>query len=416
VDFAANFAAFVPIGLALHRSSRTRALLLAFALSLTIELCQHWLPRLQDVSDLVSNTLGAGLGHGVARAWMARWEGPLLRPVTRRIALLLGAPVLLVAALLASAGSLANDFSNWQHYPLVLGNTAYGDRPWTGEISSVAIFDRALAAEESSASQADPAEPPLWAEGGPILWLRFDGGSVRGRIDGPSGPTRYAPDLVPADTTSAAGLHLVPSGVVLDGWVADHVVDRLREAGRLTLDVRLRSGLRFQHGPARIVSLGDGGRFRNLMLAQRSSGLVARIRTPASGTGGDRAELWTRAGVVTQETQDLRLTYDGSHAVLRVDGGCEDEIDVSLASAPTMLGSFLGLTIVLSVALAALAAASFARQPWLRFVLAAAGAAAAFGLLSGGGAWSHLAGFAPIAALLAALAFAASLPMLRVLR
>ena len=67
VDFSANLLAFVPIGLALHRSPRLRALLLAFALSLTIEMCQHWLPRLQDVSDLISNTLGAGLGHLLGR-------------------------------------------------------------------------------------------------------------------------------------------------------------------------------------------------------------------------------------------------------------------------------------------------------------------------------------------------------------
>ena len=411
-DFTANFLAFLPIGIALHRWPRSGALLLAFALSLTIEICQHWLPRLQDFSDLVSNTIGAGVGHVLGQAWATRWSGPLLRPVTRQAVLLIASPLLLIAAAVESGSTRANDFSNWQPFPLTIGNSSYGDRPWMGEVADVAIYDRALGAGETVPSDADPGSPALWGEGGPILWLRFDE-EPTGRIDGPGGPVRYSPELLPDDPTSTSGLRLVPSGVTLDGWVSDHVVEQLRASGQLTLDVGLRASVLYQHGPARIVALGDGGRFRDFMLSQLSSGLVARIRTPANGLGGTNSELQTRNGVVTQKPQNIRLTYDGSNAILRVDGRCEDSTYLSLANANSILGPFLGVTIVLSTALAALACASFARATRWRFVLGALGALAAWSLLSSAGAWDHLPEFSPEATWLAALAFLASMPMLR---
>jgi hypothetical protein len=45
------------------------------------------------------------------------------------------------------------NFKNWDpEYPLILGNEATGDRPWLGEISYVAIYNRALHAQEVSKS------------------------------------------------------------------------------------------------------------------------------------------------------------------------------------------------------------------------------------------------------------------------
>jgi hypothetical protein len=415
-DFSANLIAFVPIGLALHRSTRTTAIALAFTLSLTIELSQHWLPRLQDVSDLISNTLGAVIGYESGRAWVARWDGPLFRAVTWRAALWVATPMLLALPVVESFGAPANDFSNWHPYPLVIGNTAYGDRPWMGEVSSLAIFDRPLAPRETAPSGAQPDEPALWAEGGPILWLRFGAEHATGRIDGPAGPVRYLPEVPTADEThSRTGLRLVPSGLRLDDWVSNHVVERLRETGTLTVDLGLQADVLYQHGPARIVSLGDGGRFRNLMLAQQSSGLVARIRTPANGRGGMNAEVESY-NVVTQQPQDVRLTYDGSHAVLLVDGVCEDATHMALANAGAVLGPFLGVNLVVCTALSALALATLGNGRGRRLGLAFVGAASAFALLYAVGAWDHLVQFNGLALVLGALSFGATVPILRDLR
>jgi hypothetical protein len=43
---------------------------------------------------------------------------------------------------------VTGDLSNWDDYGFALGNELTGDRPWLGEIHLVAIFDRALLADE----------------------------------------------------------------------------------------------------------------------------------------------------------------------------------------------------------------------------------------------------------------------------
>ena len=412
VDFVANLLAFLPIGLALHRSPFLRAVLLSFALSLTIELCQQWLPRSPDVTDLVSNTLGAAVGHVVARAWTARWPGPLMRPVTRRLVLMTVVPVLLAATLSEAVSKRANDFSNWEDYPLVIGNSAYGDRPWMGEVSELAIYDRALAPNETPASLGNTDQPALWVEGGPILWLRFEGDEMEGRIDGPTGPVRYVPQVDESTFVSGGGLTLLPSGLVLEPWVSQRVIDRLRESGRLSIDVRLRAHMPRQYGPARIVSVGDGGKLVNVLLAQQRSSLIGLIRTPANGRRGARAEVATTAGVVTTEEQRVRLTYDGSHGALWVDGRCEHVAQLALRNAPLLIGPFLGVTIVLLTGLSAQAAASFFRRPTPRLAMAVVAGGSAWALVSAAGGWSHLRSFAPDALVLGILSLAVVVPFL----
>lgn len=411
-DFVANLLAFLPIGLALRRSALSRTLALAFALSLAIEVCQQWLPRQQDVTDLVSNTLGAGLGWWLARRWSARWPGPLLRPVTRRLLLRAAAVLVTGAVAWQAASSPRHDFSNWLPFPLVVGNSPYGDRPWMGELSELALYDRVLRADEQPGRLAEDGGPVLWAEGGPILWLGFAENEASGRVDGPAGPVRLEPRVGQSTFLSASGLTLRPSGLAVDPWVAEHVVERLRERGVLSLDVRLRAGVLRQHGPAHIVSLGSGGPALNLLLAQRSAGFIARIRTPASGPRGARGELETHDLRVTMKPQQLRLIYDGAEARLWVDGVCEDDGPIAIGSSPRMVGPLLGVSIVSCTLLAGLAAASFAHRRGLRIALAAAGALLAWSLLHALGAWSHLPDFDTSARLLGLAAAAAMLPVL----
>ena len=221
VDFAANLLAFVPIGVALRRSTLVRAVVLCFGLSLTIEFCQGYLPRFQDVGDLLANTLGGLVGHRVGVVWTARWPGPLLRPVTGRILLRSAAVTLLASALVSAWLAPRHDFSNWLPSPLTVGNSPLGSQPWMGDIYEIALFDRALEAGEAAARGTGPQNPALWMDGGPILWLLFGKESRPGRVDGPEGPIRYRPPVGPSTVMTQAGLRLAPSGVGLARWVAD---------------------------------------------------------------------------------------------------------------------------------------------------------------------------------------------------
>ena len=412
-DFVANLLVFAPIGVALHRSSGWRVVGFAFALSLAIELCQRWLPRQQDLSDVIANTLGAAVGYVLARAWARRWPGPLLRAATVRLALWIATPVLLLLLLFESLGSSSNDFANWEHYPLVLGNSSSGSRPWTGTLKEIAIYDRDLRDVETPASTAAPGEPSLWMDGGPILWLRFSGDDVSGRVDGPGGPVRYAPEIDPASTVLRSGLHLRPSGITLAQWVSDHVVDRLRKSGRLSVDVRMRTDVERQYGPAYLLSLDDGRRLQDLTLAQMGSGFVAGIRTPANGRTGARAQPETRSGLVTTTDEHrVRLGFDGVHAVIRVDGRCEAVSDLVLSNAPLLRGPLLGAAILLCTALPALLVGGGSRGTGRRLAVGIAAGVATWLACWAFGAWDHIAGFTPIAAAGGLLAIAACVPLL----
>jgi hypothetical protein len=412
VDFWANVAAFVPIGMALYRSRFARTLMLAFGLSLTIELCQKWLPRQQDVGDLVSNTSGALLGWVVARYWTARWPGPLLRPVTRRLLLWAAALSVVLAVGYQALSSRGHDFSNWAAFPLVVGNSAYGDRPWMGDVSELAIYDRPLRPGEEPGLASPDGSPVLWAEGGPILWVRFADEDPHGRIDGPGGPVVFTPRVGDSTLLTDRGLTLLPSGIAFEPWVSDHVTASLREAGQMSLIVRLRPHVLRQHGPARIVALGDGGRFRNFMLAQRGSLYVARLRTPSNGRGGTIAEVETAPGTVKLQEQVLRLVYDGSDGQLWVDGVCEDDSPIAIGTAPLLVGPLLGVSIVVCTALGGLGLAAVTRRRGLRLLLTAVGGAAMWSLLWWLGAWAYLPGFGFEAKLLGIASVAATVPIL----
>ncbi len=417
-DFAANLVAFLPIGMALYRSPALRMTLLALGLSLTIELCQQWLPRQQDVTDLLANTSGAGVGWVVARFWTARWPGPVVRSVTRHWMLRATVVAILGAVAVQAAMATAHDFSNWESFPAIIGNSAWGDRPWTGQVSELEVYDRALGAAAEPTPGADtsggagPDAPPLWAEGGPILWVRFAGQEPVGRVDGPGGPIAFSPQVEESTFLSQAGLALMPSGVVLQPWVSEHLIERLREVGAMTVDAQLRPRSLYQRGPAKIFAIGDGRRRRNLVLAQRGSRYVAQIRTPANGLGGARVEVETEVGAVTTTAQRLRLEYDGSGARLSIDGACVEDTPIGIYSAPLLLGSLLGVSIVICTAFGGMAAGSLVRRRTLRVLLTIAGGSGTWLFLRALDLWQHLPGFETEAAVLGVAAIAAALPVI----
>jgi hypothetical protein len=406
-DFLQNVLLFAPLGVALVHSSATRALTFAVGLSLAIELTQARLPREQDVVDLLSNGLGALAGRALASFWLARFDPPLLRPSTWRLGLRVGACVMAVAAIVSAILNPATDFSNWESFPVVLGNEATGGRPWLGEIAELTIWDRAL---HEGQEQEVEAVRAAWRSGGPILWLRYQE-PTGGRIDGPGGPRLHPPRLdgPPSWGLRATGLDLRPSGIWLDPAVSRHLLERLRAAGQMTLDVRFRSASVDQTGPARIISFGGDPRHRNFMLGQEKSELRVRLRTPATGPNGAPPELDSGQGSISTEPQRVRVVFDGHDAFIYVDGVCVDETELSVEAAWLPLSVWLGATLVGCVGLCGLALASWwPRRPWLAHAIGGVGIWLA---LRGVGAFSHIADFELASLALGALALLAALPL-----
>ncbi len=406
-DLVTNLLLFAPLGFALRERSRWKLVALAVVLSGSIELAQAWLPRVQSALDIVINAMGALLGATLA---------PLIPlPSTRvwRSLLLIAAPLALITLAGSAAIRVPLDFSNWEAFPLWLGNEATGDRPWFGILHEVRVYDHAIDVTEPGAE----AEPPAWSSGGPVLWIRL-GHPIRARLEGPEGVhERKLEPIRQAKEASASGLRFDAPGVELDRELSTHVLERIGSAGRLGIRVLAEPARLDQIGPARMVSFSATTGLRNFMVAQRGGDVVVRVRTPATGLNGSPPEVRTMLSPLRTRPQWIDASFDGELLRIGVDGHCYVEANLALDTAPLPIGRLLAPSIAGTVALSGLAASILApaARPWLRRGAFIAGAVAGFGTLSLMDIWAHLHGFDVAALALATAASIAALPCLAAL-
>ena len=404
-DLIANVLLFLPLGLVLGRRHPVLVLLGALALSGAVEIAQGWLPRQRSFVDVLGNVLGAATGLLLLRVLASELELPRVRAVLR-----VGAAIVIAATLLAAARLSVNDFSNWESFPLVVGNEATGDRPWSGTLAEFAIYDRALAGEAIERDRA--GAPPLWEDGGPVLWVRLEEPPVA-RLDGPDG-SEPAPELFSSHAGAPSGPHRFSKPWRLPDRFADHLYERLTTTGRLTIRARIRPESLEAYGPARILSFSLDPYQRNFTLAQQGPNVSFRVRTPTTGANGSEPEVETFGSPLTTREHWIEAAFDGQVSRIIVDASCQREVLIAMHGAPTLLGRMLGVTIVLCTALGGLAVASLARSGphWLRLALLCGGGAGTWLVLWLGGTWEHMAGFGGRSAVLGALALAVSVPLL----
>jgi len=405
-DVLANLLLFAPLGLVLRRSSYSWVAGISLLLSLAIESLQVFLPRHSSPFDVAANTAGALGGR-----WLAARLPHIEIPPPRA----LGAASLALAILglgwigLARPSLGPNDLSNWELFPLVIGNEATGDRQWRGTIAEFSIYDRALRSESSSLSAG---EPPAWADGGPVLWMRFETPTLA-RVDGPAGSQHFDWGLPVGQgfQLEPDGLHIREGRWLLPDPVAEHVYGRLIDANALSVVARVRPENLEQTGPARIVSLSGGPGERDFTLGQRHRNVVFRVRTPHTGPNGVAPGVETRDEPLTGRLQTLVASFDGERGRIEVAGSCRVERFYPSARGPYPLMAGIASTVAGITALAGLGLAGLLGGRRQRLAGLVLGASAAWLILWTLGAWSHLPGFAAIAALLGLAAVAASAPI-----
>ncbi len=138
-DLLLNAALFVPFGAAMRALPSALVVALALLFSGALELAQTQLPRTPNPIDVMANALGAWLG--------ARWMPPIAPNVWDRVpngAWRVLSLAVWVAAFAGSQRGLPNDFSNWQPHPLTIATSLDEGPRWGGEVSELALFDRAL--------------------------------------------------------------------------------------------------------------------------------------------------------------------------------------------------------------------------------------------------------------------------------
>lgn len=330
-DAVLNILGFVPLGLLLHFFAKPDARSLqrkwmwtagiAAIVSLSIETGQLFLPaRVSSPADLVTNTLGGGLGFWLAhflqhRRWIVRLKRHQRRLTLFGLALYIGG---LVSFFLWAASP--QTLKGWDpSYPLLVGNEASLDRPWLGRIYFLALFPRALTAEEVEFQfQAGlPFKPEVHLKDAPIALYAFQ--EMRGTRVHDHSPVGPPLDL---EITGAREIMWIPTGgLELAGPTllrstagAEKINHRVIATDTFSVAAWIEPKDSHQTGPARVVSLSPSPKLRNFTLGQEKSEIHFRVRNRVAGPNGSGVYL---------KTTGLGLARQPTHVVAIYDRGTE---------------------------------------------------------------------------------------------
>jgi hypothetical protein len=232
------------------------------------------------------------------------------------------------------ARDVPGNLANWDDgFRLALANETSKDRPWRGTYHLVAIYSRALSAEEVKQNQAAGA--------------RQDGSATLASAPSVSGPAKdvqaqYAFDEGRGNTlrdTSGAGapLDLKIENTAAVDWQSDglkvslptlidsgsppkRLIDAAKKANAITLEAWITPADVQQSGPARILTLSSGTGARNFTLGQEGDKIDVRFRTTKSD-GQGQPSLTTKSGAVaTKRTHVVFARERGGKARLYIDG------------------------------------------------------------------------------------------------
>ncbi|MGH7454066.1 MAG: VanZ family protein, partial [bacterium] len=281
VDLLNNILLFLPIGFSVTAILRKRklgetaifliALAAGFGLSFTVEVLQVFLPkRFPAVSDMVSNSAGAGLGYLCFRrrgdtifdyfsALVKKFFLSFKKVTIGFVGYV--AFIFLISALWQNTITL----SNWeQGFPLLIGNEKAGDRPWRGEVFEVSIAGRAFTKKEIARIFSQQGSTASVDES-LVASYRFTGEDYHHQAG-------YLPKLTWQGTTPEVkferGVHLTPGHWLQTEDAVDSLTRMLIKNSEFTIIATVAAADLAQSGPARIVSISKDFGQRNFTLGQ----------------------------------------------------------------------------------------------------------------------------------------------------
>jgi hypothetical protein len=296
--------------------------LFALALELAQSVVQNRHARLSDFALAV--------GFGCAGMMVGAWLGN--EPSPRRIRHLLVSAVVLgnvAVALMVGLTIHATELAGWDcAYPLLVANERSGERPWLGRARGLALYPRALSADEIKGLADAPLSPDGAAVRRAMGALAFYSFAVAGAGRVPQlldrGP-RSDLLLVPPDSSSwrVAGDALEVRGptMIRSAGPARELCEAIMTSKEFTAEVEIAGAGVAQSGPARIVSQSSDIMHRNFTLGEEFGRLVLRVRTPWNGLNGTNLPLETEAKVLTEGWHHVVFGYDPDGAAfLYLDG------------------------------------------------------------------------------------------------
>ncbi|MBK8904175.1 MAG: VanZ family protein [Anaerolineaceae bacterium] len=350
-DIPLNIILFIPYSLGLTKileqqskkiKRLTFALVVAAGLTLTllVEFLQLALPdRTATLSDILSNTFGAGVGYYFYQLFKKRVSLlARVKPIITNTRLLSGGLLGYLLVLLLSAYWIKSGFQlgDWEtNFHLVLGNEKTQDRPWQGEINNLGFFDRALSVDEIedlfTHSDAEQVSQEHLITFYPITGVNSLSDQV-GNSPHLQWKSLENDSLVDTSSNLLDGKHWLETELPVTS-----LNKRLLASSEFTLFLTVTVLNIDQYGPARILSIGENTFQQNLVIGQNGADLVMRVRAPFTGESGTVPQWTVRNIFINNATYRLVITYDGVSAQVFInDSKVASKIDV-------IPGAFLGV-------------------------------------------------------------------------
>jgi hypothetical protein len=295
-----------------------------FLFCMIVEVGQVFVPsRHPEVADLATNLVGLLLGHAsvraISRLGFRIWTDARL-PRVRWVGLALWGLFWSSLVLLPARFVTLDDWD--RTYPLVIGNEKGGERAWEGELQYVAVYDRALGADEVRSSlDLEPGIPGTTAARRNMgLVLAYDF-THPGQLEvNPEGELAD-PGLrigLPARTQWSDG-H--PPALVLDETAflasaapAARLSTRIASTGSFSVEVWCRPAMAPRTEPARIIGISHDVYARNFGLGLQGKALYFRVRNRLNEPGGSQFELRAEQALSGAALQDGPIQFVATYA------------------------------------------------------------------------------------------------------
>ena len=323
-DFPRNVLLFMPFGFGLaalfarlgcsKRVTFFSVLISSFVVTLLVESLQFFLPgRSPTIADMLANSLGGLAGWGCYGLWEQRTEvSKRVRAVASVPRNVLIAGMVYMLFLLALGGYLQNktQLTGWDDFAMLIGNESTGNRPWSGKVTELAIFDKAFSGKGAVELMAGD---DLAAVAGSSL-IAYYPLSNPGTL---SDRTGKSPDFG-WQKRKKDGPLLADEDLYLNGqlWLeteqpVSYLNERLQESAQFAIMLTVAPADLQQKGPARILTISQNPRQRNLTLGQDGHDLILRFRSPMSGENGAAPELAIPRVFNSDSPQKLLVSFDG---------------------------------------------------------------------------------------------------------
>ena len=215
-----------------------------------------------------------------------------------------------------STGDVGGDLSNWEDgFRLALGNELTSDRPWRGELHSVALYARVLDSDEvAESTRAGRAKLPT----GPLALYDFREGAgqvVRDTSDAEGPLDLQIKDVSAVQWLGGGGLRITGSTLLASSEPATKLIEAVKRSQAFTVEAWIKPANVTQTGPARIVTLSEDPSNRNFTLGQKAGAYEVRFRTTVTSPNGEPA-LSSPGGDETIPTVVGLRSPEGDLAVL----------------------------------------------------------------------------------------------------